>query len=99
TNNTAFDGTPAWSPNAKKLAFTSKRGGTNRVYTMTADGHHQKPLTPDGVNVYAPAWSPSGKHLTYEDHSNAESEIARINADGSHPKVLTDNALGDYFRD
>lgn len=37
TRNTAFDQTPAWTPDGRIL-FTSSRGGPSRVYVMNHDG-------------------------------------------------------------
>jgi len=33
-----YDFLPRWSPDGKRIAFTSSRDGTNGVYTMRADG-------------------------------------------------------------
>ena len=38
TNNAAFDGAPAWSPDGTKIAFASNRDGDTQIYVMNADG-------------------------------------------------------------
>src|SRR4051794_4803243 len=38
TNDPAFDGEPAWSPDSTRIAFTSTRDGSAAIYTMLADG-------------------------------------------------------------
>jgi TolB protein len=36
---------PAWSPDGRAIAFTSKRDGNGEIYTMNADGSQQRNLT------------------------------------------------------
>src|ERR1700722_1657730 len=38
TNNAAFDGWPAWSPDGTRVAFGSNRDGNFRIYLMSSDG-------------------------------------------------------------
>lgn len=45
TNNKADDLTPVWSPDGKRIAFTSTRDGDLEIYVMNADGSNQKRLT------------------------------------------------------
>jgi Tol biopolymer transport system component len=45
TNNAELDITPDWSPDGKYIAFTSKRGGSNEIYVMDADGSHVTRIT------------------------------------------------------
>ena len=40
----------AWSPDGRKIAFSSKRDGTWDVYLMNADGSGQRRLTTDAAN-------------------------------------------------
>jgi TolB protein len=61
TNNSGFALNPSWSPDGKKIAFTS--GGesfTNpsEIYVMNADGSEQERLTDNRVLGTEPSWSP-----------------------------------------
>jgi len=58
TNFTIGNYSPAWSPDGRKIAFTSFRDGNDEIYVMDADGSHLINLTrhPDGDSF--PAWSP-----------------------------------------
>jgi Tol biopolymer transport system component len=51
----AGDGSPAWSPNGRKIAFSSSRDGPSEIYVMNADGTEQTRLTFTGRNGY-PSW-------------------------------------------
>jgi Tol biopolymer transport system component len=62
TRNPASDGADhclPWSPDGKKLAFTSTRDGSGEICIMNADGSGQKNLTNDD-SAYdgSPFWSP-----------------------------------------
>ena len=74
TNNPADDRDPSWSPDGKRLAFSSDR--TDRdwdrdIYVMDADGGNQRNLTNHSDDDEAPAWlnavlsvAPASKTLT-----------------------------------
>ena len=38
TRNPAFDGGGSWSPDGRKIVFTTNRDGNNELYVMNADG-------------------------------------------------------------
>lgn len=57
--NAVDDEKPAWSPNVKKIAFASDRGGDYDIFVMKADGSRQKNRTNNSVVTdYAPDWQP-----------------------------------------
>ena len=49
---------PVWSPDGRYIAFSSRRGGSSRIYMMlAADGKITGPLTEGDGNDTNPAWS------------------------------------------
>jgi Tol biopolymer transport system component len=58
TNNTAYDGDITWSPDNKRVAFTSNRDGNLEIYAINIDGTNLLRLTRNSVNDYSPSWQP-----------------------------------------
>jgi dipeptidyl aminopeptidase/acylaminoacyl peptidase len=66
TFNKGSDGSPAWSPDGKRLAFISKRGDAPpQLYLLPVDGGEAEPLTDLPVGVSDPKWFPGGKGLAF----------------------------------
>jgi Tol biopolymer transport system component len=64
---------PAWSPDGRKIAFTSFRDVTEEtqdnaeIYTMRADGRDQVRLTNNTVFDAAPDWQPLDDDDDHDD--------------------------------
>jgi Tol biopolymer transport system component len=58
TNHLGEDMLPAWSPDGRRIAFTSDRDGNKEIYVMNADGTNQRNLTNYSAEDMLPAWSP-----------------------------------------
>src|SRR6202040_2750685 len=83
---------PCWSPDGKKIAFTSDLGGGLNIYVMDADGKNIKKLTKENDASRAPAWSPDGKKIAFTRHvDGGVPDIFVMNADGSDPVNLTNS--------
>lgn len=64
TTGMAFDGTPAWSPDGKTIAFISDRNGSDNIWLIDADGKHARPLTKgENTQYLSPRWMPDGKYV------------------------------------
>jgi Tol biopolymer transport system component len=60
---------PAWSPDAKRIAYVreAKQSGRGRIYVKDADGTHAEQVVPFRRRTMDsdPQWSPSGKRLVF----------------------------------
>jgi TolB protein len=81
---------PAWSPDGRKIAFTSDRDGNREIYVMNADGTGLTRLTNDDVDDENPSWSPDGNQIAFNRRVLGHLQIFVMNADGSAPTRLTE---------
>ena len=64
TQDFAWNIHPSVSPDGKKIAFISDRGGLSNVWLMDIDGKNLKQITKEKKNlIHAPKWSPDGEYL------------------------------------
>ena len=94
------DEDPSWSPDGKRIAFTSDRKGdfeNFEIYVMDADGGNQQKLTENRVYDWSPSWSPDGERIAFVSYrDNNKAEIYVMDADGGNQQNLTNNPHGDF---
>jgi len=59
------DSSPAWSPDAKTLAFVSSRDGNSQVYLLSMEGGEAKKLTTLSTGADLFQWAPDGKTIAF----------------------------------
>ena len=89
------DGSPAWSPDSKRLAFYSDRDGNAEIYVMNADGSAVTRLTTNAADEGYPSWSPDGRTITFDSDRDGNFEIYAMDADGSNVRRVTNHAARD----
>lgn len=77
---------PAWSPDASRIAFSSRRSGTLDLFVMRADGTGTQQLTSGKQTDSHPTWSNDGERLAFARGG----DIYTIRADGSGPRRISD---------
>lgn len=89
TNHPDIDRGPTWSPDGRRLAFTSNREGSFAVYTMAAEGGQVRRLTHSDETEADPAWSPDGSLIAFWRGVYPASDLYVVAADGSRERRLT----------
>jgi Tol biopolymer transport system component len=84
---------PAWSPDGKRLAFTSQRAGSSDVWVVDLDGSHLRNLTPHPALDDGTTWSPDGERIVFGSNRAAQSQYGGdlyvMRADGTDVRPLT----------
>jgi Tol biopolymer transport system component len=87
----SFDRDPSWSPDGKRIAFSSREPNHRYgfIYTINADGSDPVQLTRGRVCDLEPAWSPDGRHIAFTRCKNDRYDIYVMDADGGNITQLT----------
>jgi Tol biopolymer transport system component len=80
---------PQYSPDGKKMAFHSDRGGTVQVWTCNVDGSDCVQLTSmAGTTQGTARWSPDGRQISFDSNASG-SHVYTIKAEGGEPRQMT----------
>jgi imidazolonepropionase-like amidohydrolase/Tol biopolymer transport system component len=65
----AFEVQPRFSPDGKKILFTSDAGGGDNIWVMNADGSNAKQITKETFRLLNnAAWTPDGQYIVARKH-------------------------------
>ncbi|PIB90827.1 amidohydrolase family protein [Caulobacter sp. FWC2] len=65
----AYDHQPRFSPDGKRIAFTSDRGGGDNIWVMNLDGSDKRAVTKEDFRLLnQPSWSPDGRFIVAKKH-------------------------------
>ena len=99
TNNDFAEWEPSWSPDGKRIAFTSSGAMDTwgwHIYVVDADGKNQHILTNNDFHDWYPSWSPDGKRIAFISWRDEKGyDIYVMDADGGNQQRLTRNASPD----
>ena len=69
TNDKSFDRYPRWSPDGKKIAFTSDRCGRYEIWILDADATNLRQVTFETQgDTSFPIWSPDGTQILFRSN-------------------------------
>jgi TolB protein len=80
---------PCWSPDGKRIAFTSDRNHATNLYVVKNDGRGLRRIVTSPAVCYMPSWqrTPKGERIVFGMHGDRP-EMASIRPDGSELKML-----------
>jgi dipeptidyl aminopeptidase/acylaminoacyl peptidase len=102
--STMEDEVAQYSPDGRRIAFTSNRSGVHEVWICEADASNPVQLTSFGVGMTgSPHWSPDQKQIVFDANADGQFDVYAINTAGGSPRRLThdpaDDALAAFSPD
>lgn len=65
----AYEHQPRFSPDGKRIAFVSDRGGGDNIWLMNRDGSDKRQLSKEDFRLLnQPSWSPDGQFIVAKKH-------------------------------
>jgi Tol biopolymer transport system component len=100
TDAPGYDAEGSYSPDGKRIVFTSQRDGDLEIYVMNADGTDQRRITDAKGYDGGPFFSPDGKQILYRgdrrNDNDMNLQLRMVNPDGSQDRALTDNPIFNW---
>jgi len=79
-----------FSPDGRKVAFTSIRSGDAEIWVSDPDGSNAIQLTQThALDTNCPYWSPDGQLITFSSNGEGEFDVYVVPATGGKPRRLT----------
>ena len=93
TRGSGADRQPAYSPDGRRLAFTSNRSGNMDIWALDRATGKLTQLTDDPGQDWDPGFTPDGRHLLFSSDRSGNMEIWIANADGTDARQLTRDGI------
>ncbi len=89
TGNQSINLSPRWSPDGRRIAYTSYRSGNPDLFVLNFDSGRRDVLSAQrGLNA-TPAWSPDGQWLAFAMSQGGGTNLYLMPRGGGRPKALT----------
>ncbi len=97
TSLPSYEAVPVWSPDGKRIAFSSDRFGNNDIFVMDAAGGAATRLTSDSASETPEAFTPDGSEVLYSAAIQAPAVSAAFPS-GRMPQLWAARADGSGAR-
>jgi Tol biopolymer transport system component len=95
-SSTREDVQPQYSPDGKRITFSSDRSGTYEIYVSGGDGSNPIQLTSLRSDAGTPRWSPDGQWIAFDSRAKGQPDIYVISAQGGEPRGLTSGPSASF---
>jgi Tol biopolymer transport system component/DNA-binding winged helix-turn-helix (wHTH) protein len=99
--STFRDSDPDYSPDGRRIAFTSGRNGSFGIWVSDREGTNPRLLFDGGAYVTgSPRWSPDGRRIVFDTRSHDPAKVGNpsiwtVDADGGEARRLSEAGTGD----
>lgn len=80
TRHPWFDGWPSWSPDGRRVAFSSNRSDPYQIYVMNADGSGLLRIVDSPYTDVRPQWLPDGRGIIFNREHDGRIEMLQVPA-------------------
>jgi Tol biopolymer transport system component/DNA-binding winged helix-turn-helix (wHTH) protein len=96
--STREDHSPQFSPDGQKLAFVSRRTGSEEIWVSSPRGESPMQVTAfGGPGTGSPRWSPDGKWIAFDSRARGSADLYVVGADGSGLRQLSQGPEEDMM--
>jgi hypothetical protein len=97
-SSTQDDDKPSYSPDGRRIAFVSKRSGSDEIWVANANGADAVRMTHfGGPLVGAMNWAPDGQWIVFHARPEGQADLFLIPAAGGPPVRLTHDLADDFM--
>jgi Tol biopolymer transport system component len=89
TQGNGRDRQPAYSPDGRRIVFSSNRSGNLDVWIMDIESGELRQVTDDDADDWDPAFSADGEELIWSSNRGGHLEIWMANIDGSSARQVS----------
>jgi Tol biopolymer transport system component/serine/threonine protein kinase len=102
--STAYDTSAEYSPDGRRIVFSSNRSGSRELWVCDAEGANPVQITHFGGPVAGtPRWSPDGRQIAFDARPDGNADIFVVNPEGGGLRRLTqlpgEDARPEYSTD
>jgi Tol biopolymer transport system component len=89
--STAFEGSPQYSPDGRRIVFQSNRSGSGEIWVCGSGGENPIQLTSfRGPLAGSPSWSPDGRQIVFDSRPEGNADIYIVSSEGGgQPRRVT----------
>ncbi len=96
--STQFKEMPDYSPDGRRIAYSSVGSGSYEIWVADAGGGSPRAVTAFGRgSTVHPRWSPDGKRIAFMSSIEGQGEIFVVGAEGGAPLRLTTHPAADWY--
>jgi Tol biopolymer transport system component len=89
TRSLAVDRQPAYSPDGRRLVFSSNRTGNLDLWLLDRQSGALRQLTDDAAQDWDPGFTPDGRQVLFSSSRSGNLEIWAIDLDGSNARQVS----------